>query len=172
MRMQVRMAVRVCAVAVALALAIGAVGCGVRRAEPMTAAESEAVIREVRAFAEDVARDVTKEGPVAWGRYFADTPAFFMAVDGRLEFVNGTAAKAGLPQIAQAIPHVELQWGEGMRVDPLGPGVAVMAGPYHEAQVDAAGRRTVEDGYFTGTVEQRDGRWQLRNAHWSSGGRK
>jgi hypothetical protein len=114
-----------------------------------------------------VARDVTKEGPAAWSRYFADTPAFFMAYEGRLEFANGTAAKAAIPRIAGAIKQIELRWSDGLRVDPLGPGLAVMAAPYHEIQVISEGKRIEVAGYFTGVVEQRDGRWQLRNAHWS-----
>ena len=152
---------------IAIALAATA-DCGVRRDQPMTTSESEAVIREVRAFGEDVARDVTKDGPAAWAKYFADAPGFFMAVDGKLEFVNGMAAQTALPQIVRAMPHIELHWGEGMRVDALAPGLAMLAAPYHEVRVDAAGKRTEEEGYFTGLAEQRDGRWQLRNAHWSS----
>jgi hypothetical protein len=33
--------------------------------------------------------------------------------------------------------------------------------------VDPAGKRTEESGYFTGVVEYRGGRWEIRDAHWS-----
>jgi hypothetical protein len=33
--------------------------------------------------------------------------------------------------------------------------------------VNAAGQRAEASGYLTGTLENRDGRWQFRNAHWS-----
>ncbi|MGB7623480.1 MAG: hypothetical protein WBN92_14110, partial [Terriglobia bacterium] len=60
-----------------------------------------------------------------------------------------------------------LNWGEDLRVDPLTPDLAVVAASYHEVLVNTAGRRVEETGFFTGTAEYRDGRWQLRNAHWS-----
>lgn len=153
-------------------LAMAAAGCGGRHETVPTAAESSAVEREVRAFAQRVASDVTREGPAAWARFFAEDPAFFMAVNGQVAFVDGAAAKAAIPGIARAIPQIELQWGKDLRVDVLGPDVAAMAAPYHELQVQMAGQRVEENGYFTGTVQRRAGQWKFRNAHWSSAVRK
>ena len=134
---------------VAVAMMAG-LGCGVRQSgAPMTAAEAEAVIRGVRAFGEDVAREVTQEGVGAWGRYFEEGPGFFMATDGKLEFASGMAAKTALPGIAIGIKKIELRWEGAMRVDALAPGMASVGAAYHEARVDAAGKRVEEDGYFT-----------------------
>ncbi len=115
-----------------------------------------------------VAHDVTQDGPIAWRKHFADTPAFFMAVDGHLVFPDSAAATAGIQGAAGKFKHVELRWGDDLRVDPLTENLAVVAASYHEVRVDAAGKRVDEDGFFTGTVEKRDGRWQFRNAHWSA----
>lgn len=128
----------------------------------------------VRGLMQSVARDVTRDGPVAWIKYFDAGPAFFMAVNGQMAFPNGTAAREGTRKFAQTISHIELKWGDDLRVDPLTADLAVVAVSWRETLVDTAGRRVDEAGYFTGTVEYRKGRWLFRNAHWStpvSGGR-
>ena len=43
----------------------------------------------------------------------------------------------------------------------------MIASSYSELRVDASGQRVEEKGFFTGLAELRDGRWQLRDAHWS-----
>ena len=91
-----------------------------------------------------------------------------MAAEGRLAFPNGASARAALPEVARAIEHIELQWEEELRVDPLAPDLAGMAAPYHEIRTGEAGGRVDEHGYFTGTVERKGGRWRFRNAHWSA----
>jgi len=52
----------------------------------LTAPRALAVDRDVRAYANAVAHDVTQEGPAAWRRHFADSPSFFMASEGTLCF--------------------------------------------------------------------------------------
>jgi hypothetical protein len=123
--------------------------------------------QSARAFVATVARDITREGPIAWHRYFDDGPAFFMAVNGRLVFADGKAAHATIPAIARAITHIELTWGSNVRVDPLSPDVVLIGAPYHEMRIGSGGERLEEDGFFTGVAERHDGRWRFRNAHWS-----
>jgi hypothetical protein len=147
-------------------------GCG---AQPTAPGESQALTPErvaavqdgVRAFMRDVAHDVTQDGPAAWRKYFADTPAFFMAVNGKIAFANSADVTAGLPQVALAIKQIELKWGDDLRVDLLAPHLAVVAASYHEVQVWADGHHIEDNGYFTGVAQYRDGRWQFRDAHWS-----
>jgi len=135
-----------------------------RSLTPVQAADVE---NGVRAFVHTVAQDLARDGPAAWRRFFADTPSFFMAADGRLVFPNSASATAGIADLARMIKQIELRWGDGLRVDPLAPDLAVMAAPYREIRVDAAGNRVDESGFFTGTVQLINGRWQFRNAHWS-----
>jgi hypothetical protein len=122
----------------------------------------------VRAFTRTVAHDVTQDGPIAWSKHFANIPEFFMAVNGQIAFPSGAAAMAAIPNVALVLKHIELQWGDDLRVDVLTPVLAVVAAPYREIQVDAAGHRVEDKGFFTGVVEYRGGRWQFRDAHWSS----
>jgi hypothetical protein len=136
--------------------------------ESLTPARANAVEAGVQAFARAVAHDVTEEGPLAWRRYFEAGPEFFMAVNGQMAFPNGSAADKGTQNVALTIKKIELKWGDDLRVDPLTPELAVVAAPWHEIQVDAAGHRTEEAGFFTGLAEYRDGRWQFRDAHWSA----
>jgi hypothetical protein len=121
----------------------------------------------VKAFALAVARDVTQEGPAAWRRHFADTPSFFMASEGRLVFPDSATATVAIQDFARTIQHMELHWGDDLRVDPLTPDLAVIAASWHEIRVSTDGSRVDESGFFTGTVERRDQHWQFRNAHWS-----
>jgi hypothetical protein len=86
------------------------------------------------------------------------------------QFANSAAATAAIQELARTIPHIELQWGPDLRVDPLTPELAVMAAPFHETLVGAKGGRVEESGYFTGVAELSGGRWQFRNAHWSVAG--
>jgi len=55
-----------------------------------------------------------------------------------------------------------------VRVDPLTHEFAMVAAPWREVQVDTAGHRVDESGFFRAITEYRGGRWQFRDAHWSS----
>ncbi len=153
-------------------LALGACDGG-RMPEPsraLDAAHAVALTDSVRAFVGTVARGVSRDGPAAWRGYFEDSPAFFMASEGQLVFPTSDSATRAIRGLAQRIASIELRWGEGLRVDPLGPGLAVVAAPYTEVQVDKAGRRVEEAGFFTGIAEHRGVGWQFRDAHWSVAG--
>jgi len=143
---------------------VGAPGGGAASLDPTHAAS---MVDSVRAFADSVARGITTRGPVAWRDYLADDPAFFMASEGRLVFPNHEAASQTIEALRHQITEIQLRWGDSLRVDPLAPGLAVLAASYHETRVDTTGKRLEEDGFFTGLVEHRAGRWQLRDAHWS-----
>ncbi len=155
----------------ALLSVLAASGCGPRAAPgqppPLTASQAASVQQQVRAFASAVAEDVTHNGPAAWGRHFADSPAFYMADEGQLVFPNRAAATAAIADLVKTVQHIELQWGQDVRVDVLTANLAGVASPYHEVRVDTAGRRVEERGFFTAVAELQNGRWQFRNAHWS-----
>jgi hypothetical protein len=129
---------------------------------------ASSVDQAVRAFMQSVSHSVTQDGPVAWIKYFDTSPAFFMAVNGQMAFPNSTAAQEGTRTFAQTIRHIELKWGDDLRVDPITNEFAVVAVSWREIQVDTAGHSVTETGYFTGLTEYREGRWQFRDAHWSS----
>jgi hypothetical protein len=115
-----------------------------------------------------VAHDVTQEGPLAWLKFFNTGPEFFMAVNGQLAFPNAAAAKEGTQNFARTINRIDLTWGDDLHVDPLTAELAVVAASWREIQVDKAGHRIEEAGYFTGLAEYRGGRWRFRDAHWSA----
>ena len=147
-------------------------GCQVHQAPTgerpsLTASQKMAVESSVRSFTSTVAHDVTQEGPVAWRRFFLESPSFFMASEGRLRFANSQAVTAAIPELTRTIKHIELRWGDDLRVDPLAPDLAVVAAPYSEVHIDAEGHQANEAGYFTGVAQFENGRWQFRNAHWS-----
>jgi hypothetical protein len=129
---------------------------------------ASSVDQAVRAFMQTVSHSVTQDGPMAWIKYFDASPAFFMAVNGQIAFPNATAAREGTRTFAQTIRHIELKWGDDLRVDPLTNEFAMIAVSWREIQVDTAGHSVTETGYFTGLAEYRERRWQFRDAHWSS----
>jgi hypothetical protein len=135
--------------------------------QSLSPSQSAAIQDAVKSFAQTVAHDVTHDGPTAWHRYLEDSPAFFMASNGFLVFPNSAAATAGINRFAATIKHIELTWGDDLRVDPLTPNLAVVAATYREVQDFTSGESVTETGFFTGTAEFLDGRWQFRNAQWS-----
>lgn len=147
-------------------------GCGLgfdvpARAGQLTEARKATVEKEVREFAALVSRDITQLGPSAWEKHFADNPAFFMASEGKLVFPNRQAARQAIGELTRTVQHMELTWGDELRVDPLTPEFAMVASSWHEVQADKEGNSTTEGGFFTGLAERHNGKWQFRNAHWS-----
>jgi hypothetical protein len=152
-----------------LVASLGCQGCrnSVDYSQSLTPARRAAVEDSVRQFTVAVAHDVTQEGPVAWRKHFADTPAFFMAVNGKLVFPNSGSATEGIQSFAHTIRHIDLHWGDDVRIDPLTPDFAVVATPWVEVQIDLKGQQVTTGGFFTALAENRNGQWQFRNAHWS-----
>jgi hypothetical protein len=141
---------------------------GSHESQSLTPARAAAVRDDVRVFMQRVAVDVTRDGPLAWCRYLDTSPVFFMAVNGQMAFPNGAAAQEGTQKFAQTINHIQLKWGDDLRVDPLTAELAVVAVSWSEVQLDTEGHRVDEAGYFTGLAEYREEHWQLRDAHWSA----
>jgi hypothetical protein len=136
-------------------------------AQSLSSPQAAAVESAVRAFVQTVAHDVTQDGPSAWHKHFSNGPAFFMAVNGQMAFADSAAATVGIQAFAPTINKIELHWGDDLRIDPLTPNFAVVAATYHESWDATNGQHVDSKGFFTGTAEYRDGRWQFRNAHWS-----
>lgn len=136
-------------------------------ARPLSPQQSAAVKESVQKYMQEVAHDVTQEGPAAWRKHFADSDAFFMADEGRLVFPDYTTAKSAIDNLVVNATQIDLKWGDDLRVDPLTSNFAVVAASYHETRVDKSAQKIDESGFFTATAEFHDGHWQLRDAHWS-----
>lgn len=133
----------------------------------LTPSQKIAVESSVRSFASTVAHDVTQEGPAAWSKFFLNSPSFFMASEGRLRFATGQDAAAAIQGLTGIIKHIDLRWGDDLRVDVLTPDLAAVGASYSEFRIEAEGHQVNEAGYFTGVAQFVNGRWQFRNAHWS-----
>ena len=156
-----------------LVAALVLAGCNAQGTGPsdprvLTPGNARATEDAVRAFMQSVAHDITHDGPTAWLKYFETSPTFFMAVNGQLAFANNAAAAAGTQAFASANKSIELTWGDDVRVDALTLELALVGASWREIQVDTAGNRAEESGYFTALVENRGGHWLIRDAHWSS----
>ncbi len=133
----------------------------------LTEQERIEVIGDVRVFALEVAQDVTLRGPGAWAKHFSTAPEFFMASQGSLQFPNGATAAQGIEELTHKLKHIDLRFGDDLRVDPLTADYAVVAASFTEVLTDEAGHDTPVSGYFTALAERRSGAWVFRNAHWS-----
>jgi len=154
-----------------LACALGAVflasgGCAATTAGQRGPGDA-ATVSEVTAFMETVAREVTRDGPLAWSRFFSTDPEFYMAVNGQRVFPSGAAASAAIAELPKALASVQLSWGTDLRVEVLAPDAATVGVSYAETRVTPKGERISDAGFFTGTVQRRAGRWLFHNAHWS-----
>jgi hypothetical protein len=157
-------------------ITLGLAGCGgahevsSEQAAGVSAQDRAKIESNVRQFMSSVEQDVTREGPAAWAREFSSEPTFFMASDGVLAFSSGTAAAQAIPSLRQAIKKIELHWGDDLRVDVLTPEFAVVGASWRETRTMQGSEVTEvkEQGYFTGVVQQQNGKWQFRDAHWST----
>ena len=136
--------------------------------ETFTSKERSLVQDSVQLMAESIAKDISREGPIIWLRYFENTPDFFMAADGQLVFPNIDTATSFVNNILiKIMPKIQLHWSN-IRIDPLTNKLASISAIYHEDITDPTGKMTPHDGYFTGIAHQTSQGWKLRNAHWSS----
>ncbi len=136
--------------------------------QALTPQARAAVAASVRRFVLAVAQDVTAHGPTAWRRHFSDTPSFFMAVNGQLQFADSATAGRAIAALPAMIQRIELTWGEDLRIDPLTAHYAVVASSYSEVQVNPQGQAHTDRGYFSAVAERHAGEWTFRDAHWSS----
>ena len=135
--------------------------------ESFTSKERSLVQDSVQLMAESIEKNVSQQGPVAWLRYFENTPDFFMASGGRLVFPNiDTATKFINTILIKSLSKIELHWSN-IRIDPLTAELAGMSAAFHEDITDATGKKTPHDGYFTAIAHHTTQGWKLRNAHWS-----
>jgi ketosteroid isomerase-like protein len=135
--------------------------------DSFTSAQRSVVEDSVRQMLASVAKAIADEGPIAWLRYFENSPDFFMAADGQLAFANNDSATNFLKNTyAKSIGKIELRW-DHVRIDPLTGQLAGVAAVFHEDITDTTGKKMPSDGYFTGIAHQTAQGWQLRNAHWS-----
>jgi hypothetical protein len=137
-------------------------------ADVLPAEVASHVDREVRQFMQAVAADVTAHGPTAWQAHFADTPAFFMVVNGQMQFASSAAAASAIAALPKTIQQIGLKWGDDLRVDPLTAIYAVVGTSYAEKLVSPDGATRWDRGYFTAVAEAQGGHWIFRDAHWSS----
>ena len=148
-----------------------ACGSAANNPQSLTPDQRAAVEASVRQFTSAVAHDVTEQGPMAWSKYFASTPEFFMAVNGQLAFRNGQEAAQAIPAVARNYKHIELRWGSDLRIDVLTENFCVVASSYTEIvelNPGVEGPQGTQTGYFTGVAEKQNGEWRFRDAHWSA----
>lgn len=156
-----------------MVVAVSAMGCGGRAkngadgsAQVLSGEKREMVETSLREFMSKVAQDISGEGPLAWQKEFQDSPSFFMASEGQLAFANGQTAMQGIQRLPNIIKHIELRWSD-VRVDVLTADLAVVGASWQEVREDPQGHMLTQKGYFTGVVQQQNGEWQFRDAHWS-----
>jgi len=132
-----------------------------------TPAQAVTVRDSAMGLMHSIENNITHYGPIAWLRYFENTPAFFMASDGAIAFANNDSATNFIQKtLVKNISQIKLQWND-IRIDALTPALAGVAAGFHETLTSSSGKAMAADGYFTGIAERSPQGWQLRNLHWS-----
>jgi len=150
-----------------IALLPALVGCATESRSTLDAARSAEMEQGVRHMLDDIARDLAGDGPAAWMSYFADSPGFYMASDGKLVFPTIEDARSFLDEFAPKVSSMSLTWSD-VRVDPVAEGLALVAAAYREVIVEASGTESRFGGYLTGIATETPSGWRLRTLHWSS----
>ncbi len=133
----------------------------------LVAGQQAKIKADVQQFADSIASGVTHDGPIAWLKYFNDSPDFFMISDGQMVFPDHNAADKFIKTtLVKTIMRINLKWSD-TRIDPLAPDMALIASGFHEDLTDSKGIITKFDGYFTAVAQKTTKGWLLRNAHWS-----
>ena len=138
------------------------------KTESFTPKERLLVKDSVQFMVNSITKDLSHKGPIAWLTYFENTPDFFMASNGQLEFPNIDTAKSFVTNtLIKIIPKIELRWSN-VQITALTNKFASISAIYHEDITDSSGKTTPYDGYFTAIAHQSSDGWKLHNAHWSS----
>ena len=135
--------------------------------DSLTTVQRSIVMDSVQLMVDSIAKAISHDGPIAWIRYFENSPDFYMASEGQLGFTNNDSLANFLKNTyTKNVSKIELSWNH-VRIDPFTSKIAAVAAIFHEDITDFAGRKTPSDGYFTGIAHQTSQGWQLQNAHWS-----
>jgi hypothetical protein len=139
----------------------------IHNTDSLTPVQRSIVMDSVQQMVDSIAKTISREGPVAWLRYFENSPDFYMASDGQLAFTNYDSISNFLKNsYSKSVRNIELSWNH-VRIEPFTSKKAGVAANFHEDITDFDGRKTASDGYFTGIAHQTSQGWQFQNAHWS-----
>ena len=142
--------------------------CGTSAPEAALDADRAAAIRDsVAILLEAIAHDLSDGGPMAWLGHFEETPAFFMSSDGAILFPTADSAATFVRGLARRYTEIELEWID-VRIEPVGPGLAVVGASYEETLTDIAGAELDFAGYVTALARHGADGWRLQHLHWSS----
>lgn len=134
---------------------------------PLDATGERAVRDSVSRLMASIPVGLASDGPSAWLRFLEPGPSFFMASDGRVAFPGIDSAQVFLKTFSSTVGAMELVW-EGIRIEPLGSGLATVGAAYHESITDTAGVTVSFDGFMTAVARRGPDGWRLQSLHWSS----
>jgi hypothetical protein len=118
-------------------------------------------------MASSLSKDLSLQGPKAWLQYFENSPSFFMAAEGELQFSGYESARKEITNnLARSIRRIGLQWKD-MQVQLLANGLASVQAGFRSDDIGFDGTKKTYDGYFTGTAHLTATGWKLLNLHWS-----
>jgi hypothetical protein len=135
---------------------------------PLSIETEKAVTDSASQLMANVAKDISAKGPIAWLTYLEDSPGFFMASGGQLQFKDhASAVRFVKDTLVKNITTINLHW-QHIRVDPFSSTAAATGAGFHEDLSLADGKTIPVDGYFTALAHFDGKAWRLRNLHWST----
>jgi hypothetical protein len=152
----------------AIALFLAGLSACQNNAGPLSIETEKAVTDSALQLMADVSKDISDKGPIAWLTYFEDSPGFFMASGGQLQFTDHAAAVRYVKDtLVKNITRINLHW-QHIRVDAVSSTAAATGAGFHEDLSLADGKTIPVDGYFTALAHFDGKAWRLRNLHWST----
>ena len=134
----------------------------------LPAKQISAIQDSVRILADSIAKNVSRDGSVAWLHYFENSTDFFMVSDGQLVFPDIDSARNFVNNtLVKTYRNIELHLSN-VRIVPVSKDYAILAGNFHEDITYSDGKKLPTEGYLTATAHLTSEGWKLQNAHWSS----
>src|ERR1700744_3004480 len=91
-------------------MAICVSSCKNNEHQPSSIEDSE-VAKGVSKMADNIARDISTKGPIAWLDYFEDNPGFFMASNGALAFKDYASGRTFIREtLVPNFKSINLKW--------------------------------------------------------------
>jgi hypothetical protein len=136
-------------------------------APPFTPAHRAAVDDSVREVTARLAAEISAHGYRAFVPVMDSAPGYVWAYNGFLPFTSFDSMAAWARRDPEPESPETFAW-DSVRVEPLAPGIAVVAATYTETRPDSAGRPNTEQGAFTAVALHRADGWKFTDAHTST----
>ena len=142
------------------------IACGTASPSHLTESHKGAMVDSVEQMLDKYQASLNTEGFATALEYYADSPDFHIAENGRIAYAAHDSVASALTALhnAKSTTHLELR---ETKIVPLAPGVAGVTARYFQVIRDSTGRELPLEGVLTMTVVHRSEGWKFLYGHTS-----